>query len=521
MATTTPANGTSASSAGTSASASTAGARASSGSGAMSMSMATGGMSAPGVAGQSTSAGGMSGPAANSGANGRTDSGNYFVSGAWHGYVFTAAQGMGTTVTPMDFSMQTTGMPRCIKGSVAAASDYSGVALLGVNLNDDGSTKGTVTPTKAGVMIEVKNNAGSPLRFQVETPAGGADGRFCAVISGTGGFIPWSSLNTACWDNSGKAYNNEPIASAMVQVPGTNMAAVAYDFCLVSLSEADGGSTPASAGGGMSGSSTTTTPPSTGGGTAPPPIQGGCDGYATRYWDCCKPHCGWKSNVPAGSNPLPACDKSDNSLGGNYDAQNACESGGTAYLCHSMAPWAVNDKLAYGYAAVAASGGDICGRCYQLQFTGKSYNAGDDPGSTALAGKSMIVQAINIGGDVGSGQFDISVPGGGVGMYNACSSQWGVSTSELGQTYGGFLPDCKTKFGRTDHAALKSCVMQDCMNVFEAHNQSELAAGCQWFVDWFEVADNPAVKYKEVACPPELANKGIKRSSGASDACLK
>jgi hypothetical protein len=50
---------------------------------------------------------------------------------------------------------------------------------------------------------------------------------------------------------------------------------------------------------------------------------------------------------------------------------------------------------------------------------------------------------------------------------------------------------------------------------------SELAAGCQWFVDWFEVADNPAVKYKEVACPPELANKGIKRSSGASDACLK
>jgi hypothetical protein len=59
------------------------------------------------------------------------------------------------------------------------------------------------------------------------------------------------------------------------------------------------------------------------------------------------------------------------------------------------------------------------------------------------------------------------------------------------------------------------------MNVFEAHNLSELAAGCEWFVDWFEVADNPAVKYKEVACPAELANKGVRRSGGVSNACLR
>jgi hypothetical protein len=185
-----------------------------------------------------------------------------------------------------------------------------------------------------------------------------------------------------------------------------------------------------------------------------------------------------------------------------------------------MVPWAVSDKLSYGFSAVAASGTDICGKCYQLQFSGVSFNAGADPGSTALAGKQMIVQAINIGGDVGSGQFDISVPGGGVGMFNACSTQWGVPASELGGTYGGFLKTCKDQVGRTDHAALKSCVMQSCMNVFEARGLKDLAAGCKWFVDWFQVADNPSVSYKEVTCPEELAGKGVRRQGGGGGSCL-
>jgi hypothetical protein len=63
--------------------------------------------------------------------------------------------------------------------------------------------------------------------------------------------------------------------------------------------------------------------------------------------------------------------------------------------------------------------------------------------------------------------------------------------------------------------------MQSCMNVFEARGLTELAAGCQFFVDWFEVADNPKLKYKEVACPAELSGKGIMRSSQPTNACLK
>jgi hypothetical protein len=56
------------------------------------------------------------------------------------------------------------------------------------------------------------------------------------------------------------------------------------------------------------------------------------------------------------------------------------------------------------------------------------------------------------------------------------------------------------------------------MNIFEAKGLSELAAGCKWFVDWFQVADNPALTYKEVSCPEELSGKGVPRHGG--NGCL-
>lgn len=175
-------------------------------------------------------------------------------------------------------------------------------------------------------------------------------------------------------------------------------------------------------------------------------------------------------------------------------------------MCWGMAPFAVNDKLAYGYAATAS--GDVCGRCYQLEFTGQSHNSPGDPGSSALAGKVMIVQATNIGYDVGGGQFDILVPGGGVGAFNACSAQWGVSNSELGAQYGGFLAACKQELGyNASLAQYKSCLTNRCNSVFGSRGLTELQQACTWYANWFEAADNPALKYKEVACPAELTSR--------------
>ena len=189
-----------------------------------------------------------------------TESGPFFVSGAWHGYAFTSAQGAGSMITPMDFSMLTPGMPRCVSGTVGAVMDYSGVAMLGVNLNQEQTTDApvmTATPMKTGLMVDIKNNGGSPLRVQVQTPNGGtnADERWCAPFQGSG-FIPWKAFNTKCWDGSGKAYAMEPIATALVIVPGDDTDPIKFDFCLNSLTEADGGgmaSTGGAAGGGATG----------------------------------------------------------------------------------------------------------------------------------------------------------------------------------------------------------------------------------------------------------------------------
>jgi hypothetical protein len=124
-------------------------------------------------------------------------------------------------------------------------------------------------------------------------------------------------------------------------------------------------------------------------------------GATTRYWDCCKPSCSWpgKTTLAAGSNPVGACDAND-SLLADYNTPSAC-SGGSAYMCTNESPWAVSESLSYGYAAVNIAGGteaSWCCACYELTFT-----------SGPVAGKQMIVQATNTGGDLGANQFDLAV----------------------------------------------------------------------------------------------------------------
>ena len=124
-------------------------------------------------------------------------------------------------------------------------------------------------------------------------------------------------------------------------------------------------------------------------------------GTTTRYWDCCKPSCSWpgKTTLAAGSNPVGICDANDNLLA-DYNTKSACD-GGSAYMCGNESPWAVSDTLSYGYAAVNIAGGteaSWCCACYELTFT-----------SGPVAGKKMVVQATNTGGDLGANHFDLAV----------------------------------------------------------------------------------------------------------------
>ncbi len=180
------------------------------------------------------------------------------------------------------------------------------------------------------------------------------------------------------------------------------------------------------------------------------------------------------------------CDNNNNSIASN--SNSAC-SGGNGFTCWDMVPWEVSCTVSYAYAAMSTSNfNSYHGKCFQLDF----YNSG-------LNGKSLIVQVTNDGGDVANNQFDILIPGGGVGQFNACSNQWGVSNSSLGAQYGGFLTQCG---GAATDA---SCVTSMCQAAFGS--KSELMAGCSWFTGWFATANNPPVNYAEVACPSALTSK--------------
>lgn len=188
-----------------------------------------------------------------------TERGPYHEDDPWSGYLWVAKNGQGTTLTASKtFQDKAFEQAVCIKGTVAATADSSGNAMLGMNVNQAQRTDAAplvLRPSLDGLQVEVKNNAGSPLRVQVAGQEGttNPDARWCAMVNGSGGFIPWTAFNTACWDGSGKAYKQQQISVAMLLVPGNAQAAVPYDFCLQRLAEAE------------------TTPPGVGAGSAPPP----------------------------------------------------------------------------------------------------------------------------------------------------------------------------------------------------------------------------------------------------------
>ena len=230
-------------------------------------------------------------------------------------------------------------------------------------------------------------------------------------------------------------------------------------------------------------------------------IQGGHSGsgWATRYWDCCMPHCAWPEN--AGGNPTKTCDaKGKNFVQGG---QNICANGGQNTTCTSQIPFAVTKNIAYAFAAVPASDGGKCGKCFALEFTGEGkYET--KANHQALRGKTLIVMASNIGGDVQGGQFDVMIPGGGKGAFDGCSQMgWGSQ----GEQYGGLLSDCEKEVGYDGDLLTKrkECLSRKCNEVFK--NDEQAKEGCMFLATWMEAAGNPNHNFKEVECPQALKAK--------------
>lgn len=204
----------------------------------------------------------------------------------------------------------------------------------------------------------------------------------------------------------------------------------------------------------------------------------GGEAVTTRFWDCCKPSCGWRGKASV-SSPVDSCSADNQPI--SLDAGTGCN-GGTAYACSQQQPWAINDTLSYGFAGVYLTQdivGDAtenawCCACYQLDFT-----------SEPLIGKRMIVQASNTAYDVNTAnRFSLAVshtwsfskftliiakiPGGNTTSADGCARQYGVAQSVFGQ----------------DHAGIAT--RGDCQKLPQA-----MISACEWRFDWLQDASYP------------------------------
>lgn len=222
-------------------------------------------------------------------------------------------------------------------------------------------------------------------------------------------------------------------------------------------------------------------------------------GWATRYWDCCKPHCSWPEH--AHGNYSKQCTNKGQNESSDWSGGSVC-SGGGLMTCTSQIPFTIDGctEMGFAFAAVPASDGGDCGKCYQLTFTGKGKYSTDD-NHRYIKGKKLIIMTTNIGGDVQQGQFDIMIPGGGVGMFNGCSSMgWG----NQGAQYGGLLSDCETEKNYKPAATL-SCLKEKCNSAFGSDAKAK--QGCLFLAEFMHGAGNPMHDYVEVECPEVLKSK--------------
>jgi len=278
----------------------------------------------------------------------------------------------------------------------------------------------------------------------------------------------------------------------------------------------------------------------------------------TRYWDACKPMCSRLEHI---GNPNPwaiarTCDRGGRNeiplffvrdsnqwgkwLGttpcakdaGTYDAQNWLNSqtykdwrrdhpnfpeGSLGYTCFDKIPYAVDDTLAYAFAASSKA---ACGKCYRLQFNSEwSYDKRADGESKSrathlvLAHKTLIVMVDNTGAK--DSTFDLMIPGGGQGDYQCLQEQ--IGSYHEGNSYGGLLWECTFAEGdrygkpsdRWTETEWQDCLREKCIREFGSSSgkPKELLEGCLWHVDWFMAADNPEAYAVETPCPKHLIDK--------------
>ena len=441
-------------------------------------------------------------------------------------------------------------MKKVLLSSLLAA----GVCAMFNACSDDSPSPLTapVAATSSSVVWEDQSSSSVGLNLSSSNPASSAaDVPLSSAMSSSNvGDLPASSPANSSFSSAGN-----PTSSAMVN-PGSN------------------GSVAVSSAGTVPESSSSKEPELDASGFptlesyGPPPAEYTKDisatakrGWNTRYWDACKPHCSW---LRESANDITRADTSSNeayiadygtarncnihdvevptfTLGdvskswfGYNGTRSACgdEKEKGVFTCTDMAPIAVNDTLSYAY--VAGTADSKCGKCYHLQYDGHFANEMENnpPREThlALKGKHMIVMASNIGNDVAggnanlpAGQFDLMVPGGGVGAFDALTVQVNKGRDfNWGAGFGGFLTECQNKLGyEATLVAYQTCIKDMCDAAFGDAGLPNLLRGCHWFADWYKAADNPTYYIEEVECPQYLIDHYMSRFNTTTETNIK
>ena len=206
-------------------------------------SKATGGTNATGgtkaTSGSSYRDGGLvtDGPAA-PGTPTITDSGYVTVSAGTTvlaGFVSSSEGGSGSSISltygPTSF---------CASGTVGQNSTYNCWATAGFNVNQSSSgasgSASSLVLSGSTISVSYVNSGGSSLELQLYD---GSD-YWCYYLppstSPTTKTIPFSSLNTQCWNNGGSAFvSGTPITVVQLVVPGSNTSPTPFNFCFLGM----------------------------------------------------------------------------------------------------------------------------------------------------------------------------------------------------------------------------------------------------------------------------------------------
>jgi hypothetical protein len=207
---------------------------------------------------------------------------------------------------------------------------------------------GTLSPTQSG-------GGSSAVTAGTGSSSGGANVAGANVVAGGGGVVSGGGASSGgsggttptpvpCTDKQSPDHPGKPCSIWIEYDEGKGPNEpkdcdaswlTGSGYCLKTCGKCSDGSGGGGSGGSGGGYSTGLGP-----GPALPDVNNGNVYWASRYWDCCKPHCSQQG--------LPSCGSDGTSQNGGT---SAC-AGGSAYTCYNQAPRAIGDNVSYGYVAV-------------------------------------------------------------------------------------------------------------------------------------------------------------------------